>query len=206
MLQIEKLEFCCYAAAHFQEEAISKMRQLRVVTCVVGLMALMMANAALAQGPPPMPKAGPEHQRLQYFVGQWKDEGEMKAGPFWPGGKFSSIDEAHMVGDFFLVTTSKGTGPMGPMIEEAIIGYDAKKKVYTYDDFTNTGEHVRSTGQVSGKTWNWTSEDEIGGKVMKTKFVLNEVSPTSYTYKLDYSVDDGKTWATMFDGTATKVK
>ena len=78
------------------------MRQIRVVACVVGLMALMVANVALAQGPPPMPKAGPEQQRLRYFVGQWKHEGEMKAGPWGPGGKFTSTETASMLGDFFL--------------------------------------------------------------------------------------------------------
>jgi len=32
------------------------------------------------------------------------------------------------------------------------------------------------------------------------------VSATSYTYKLDMSSDNGKTWANMFEGKATKVK
>jgi hypothetical protein len=40
----------------------------------------MLIGVALAQAPPPMPKPGPEHHRLKYFVGQWKDEGEAKPG------------------------------------------------------------------------------------------------------------------------------
>jgi hypothetical protein len=159
-----------------------------------------------AQAPPPMPKPGAEQQRLRYFVGNWKSEGEMKPGPYGPGGKFSSMDEAHMLGDFYVVTNSKGTGPMGPMTEVAILGYDAKQKAYTYDAFNSMGEHERSTGHVSGKTWTWTSEEEMGGKVMKGKFVLNEVSATSYTFKFDMSTDNGKTWANMMEGKSTKVK
>ena len=182
------------------------MRHIRVVACVLGLMAVMVANVALAQGPPPPPKPGPEQQRLHYFVGQWKNEGEMKASPWGPAGKFSSMDEAHMLGDFFLVTNSKGTGPMGPMTEMATMGYDAKQKAYTYDAFNSMGQHEKSTGHVSGKTWTWTSDEDMGGKVMKMKFVLNEVSATSYTYKLDLSSDMGKTWANMMEGKATKVK
>ena len=38
---------------------------------------------AAAQGQQP-PKPGPEHQRLAYFVGKWKAEGEMKPGPWDP--------------------------------------------------------------------------------------------------------------------------
>jgi hypothetical protein len=169
-------------------------------------MAVVVANVALAQGPPPMPKAGPEQQRLHYFVGQWKHEGEMKASPWGPAGKFTSTEDAHMLGDFFVVMHSKGTGPMGAMTEEAIIGYDAKEKAYTYDDFTSMGQHEKSTGHVSGKTWTWTSDEEMGGKIVKGKFVLNEVSATSYTYKFDMSTDNGKTWANMMEGKATKAK
>jgi hypothetical protein len=169
-------------------------------------MAVMVANVALAQAPPPMPKAGPEQQRLHYFVGNWKSEGEMKASPFGPAGKFSSMDEARMLGDFYVVTNSKGTGPMGPMTEVAILGYDAKLKAYTYDDFNTIGQHEKATGHVSGKTWTWTSDEEMGGKVMKGKFVLTEVSPTSYTFKFDMSTDNGKTWANMMEGKSTKVK
>jgi hypothetical protein len=169
-------------------------------------MAVMVANVALAQGPPPMAKAGPEQQRLQYFVGNWKSEGDMKSGPFGPGGKFSSLDEAHMLGDFYVVTHSKGSGPMGAMDELSSIGYDAKQKAYTYDAFNSMGQHERATGHVSGKIWTWTSDEEMGGKMVKGKFVLTEVSPTSYTYKFDTSTDKGKTWANMMEGKATKVK
>ena len=182
------------------------MRQIRIVACVLGLVAVMVANAALAQGPPPMPKAGPEQQRLQYFVGEWKHEGEMKASPYGPGGKFTSTEDVHMLGDFWVVFHAKGTGPMGAMEELSSIGYDPKLKAYTYDDFNSMGQHVKSTGNVSGKTWTWTSNEEFDGKKMMGKFVLTEVSPTSYTFKFDMSTDNGKTWANMMEGKATKVK
>lgn len=92
------------------------------------------------------------------------------------------------------------------MEELSAIGYDPKQKAYTYDDFNSMGQHEKSSGHVSGKTWTWTSDEEMGGKVVKGKFVLNEVSATSYTYKLDLSSDNGKTWANMMEGKATKVK
>jgi hypothetical protein len=182
------------------------MRQIRVVAFVVGLMAVTVANAALAQGPPAAPKPGPELQRLLYFAGQWKHEGEMKSGPFGPGGKFTSTEDVHMLGDFWAVFHSKGTGPMGAVEELYAIGYDPKQKAYTYDAFNTLGQHDKSSGHVSGKTWTWTSDEEMGGKVMKGKFVLNEVSPTSYTYRFDMSTDNGKTWANMLEGKATKAK
>jgi hypothetical protein len=173
----------------------------RVAICLVFLLA-----TALAQGPPPMPKPGPEHQRLKYFVGQWKHEGDMKPGPFGPGGKITTTDDAHMLGDFFVVIDSKGTSPMGSMTEMAVLGYDPKEKTYTYEAFNTMGQHERSTGSVSGDTWTWINDEEMGGKTMKGKFILKEVSPTSYTYRFDMSLDDGKTWTNAMEGKATKVK
>jgi len=181
------------------------MRQIRVVACVLGLMAVMVTNAALAQGPPPPPQAGPEHQRLHYFVGKWQHEGEMKPGPFGPGGKFTTTEDVHMLGDFFAIFHSTSTGAMGGMEELYALGYDPKLKAYTYDSFNNMGQREKSTGHVAGKIWTWTSDEEMGGKVMKGRFVLTEVSPTSYTYKFDMS-SDGKTWEKGFEGKATKVK
>jgi len=173
----------------------------------IGMICLMMVvGAALAQAPPPMPKPGPEHQRLKYFTGQWKHEGDMKPGPFGPGGKFSSTEDAKMLGDYYVVMNSKGTMPMGPVSEVAIIGYDPKQKAYTYDAFNTMGQHDHSTGQVSGDTWIWTSEEEMGGKMMKGKFIIKEVSPTSYTYRFDMSTDDGNTWTSLVEGKATKLK
>jgi len=95
---------------------------------------------------------------------------------------------------------------MGVMKEVAVIGYDPKEKVYTYDSFDSMGMHELSKGTVSGPTWTWLSpEQDMGGKKVKGRFILNEVSPTSYTYSYDMSTDGGA-WANVMEGKATKVK
>jgi Protein of unknown function (DUF1579) len=170
----------------------------------VSCLAVLISTLALAQqGPPPMPKPAPEHQRLHYFVGTWHNEGEMKPGPMGPGGKFTSTDHNQMVGPFFLVLRSDGTGPMGPMKDVAVMGYDAKEKVYTYDGFNSMGLHEISKGSINGKTWTWTSIEDMGGKKVQTRFILTEVPPTSYTYKFDVS-EDGQKWDNVMEGKATK--
>lgn len=175
----------------------------RMVT--VAMFAAVFAGVVLAQAPP-MPKPQPEHQKLQYFVGEWKSEGEMKPGPFGPGGKFTSTDHNQMIGDFFLVMHSEGSGPMGPMKEVAVMGYDADGKKYTYDGYSSMGAHETSTGTMSGDTWTWMSpEQEMGGKKVKGRFILTQVSPTSYTYTFDSSVEGGP-WTKVMEGKATKVK
>lgn len=167
----------------------------------------LFACVAFAQAPPQMPKPGPEHKRLQYYVGEWKNEGEMKASPMGPAGKFTGTDRNQMLGDFFLAmhSDSQMPAPMGVVKSVAVLGFDPKAKVYTFDGFDTTGMHGKSTGTVSGSVWTWNAEEEMGGKKFKGRFTAKEVSPTSYTYKYEMS-EDGKTWKSVMEGKATKVK
>ncbi len=178
---------------------------MKRMAAVVWMVFTLFGGLLVAQAPP-MPKAAAEHQRLHYFVGEWKNEGNMKASPWGPGGKFAGTDHDMMLGDFFLVLHTDGTSPMGAMKGVAVIGYDLKEKVYTYDSFDSMGMHELSKGTISGSTWTWLSpEQDMGGKKVKGRFILNEVSPTSYTYSYDMSTDGGA-WANVMEGKATKVK
>jgi hypothetical protein len=65
------------------------------------------------------------------------------------------------------------------------------------------GEQVSSTGTLESDTWNWTSEQKMHGQVMKSRFVVKQVSPTSYTYRFDMA-PAGQELATVMEGKATK--
>jgi hypothetical protein len=49
----------------------------------------------LAQTPPAPPKPGPEHKKLEYFVGKWAGESEIKANAFVPAGKTVGTSHRH---------------------------------------------------------------------------------------------------------------
>lgn len=166
---------------------------------------LLAVVSAFAQAPPAQPKPGPEALRLRYFVGDWKSEGELKANPFSPAGKFKGTDHNVMLGNFFMVMHSDGTGPMGHQKELSVMGYDPEEKVYTFHSFTTMGEHESSKGTVQGKDWTWTSDFKMQGKSMKGRFTLKETSPTSYTFREEISTD-GRSWTNILEGKATKVK
>src|SRR5947209_17657756 len=69
--------------------------------------ALLCAVLAAAQDSPQVPKPAPELQKLNYFNGTWKMEGDMKPSPFGPGGKFTGTEHNEwMAGKFFLVSHS----------------------------------------------------------------------------------------------------
>src|SRR5215471_4069108 len=159
---------------------------------------------AIAQNPPPMPKPGPEQKSLDYFAGNWSLTGDIKPGPMGAGGKFTGTEHVEwMPGGFFLVSHSQGSSPMGKESGLAVYGYDTEKKVYTYDEFSSTGENVHATGTFDGKTWNWTSESTVQGKPMKGRFVVTPTSRTAYTFKFDIS-QDGTNWTPIMEGSGRK--
>ena len=95
------------------------------------------------------------------------------------------------------------TTSMGASKALGVMGYDPESKMYTYQEFDSTGETFMAKGSVSGDTWTWNSESMMGGKMMKTRVMIKEVSKTEYNFKMESS-QDGKTWATGFESTFTK--
>lgn len=167
--------------------------------------ATFFAGLAAAQDATQMPKPGSEQKRLQYFVGTWKSEYDLKPGAMGPGGKMTNTDQSEMMpGGFFLVTHTDGSGAMGELKELALMGYDTRIGKYTYDAFNNFGEAEHFTGVVEGGTWTWMSESTMGGKTTKMRFTAKEVSPTTYTMK--FEMGSGGDWTTVMEGKATKAK
>jgi Protein of unknown function (DUF1579) len=166
----------------------------------------LFAAAAATRAQMEMPKPGPELKKLGYFVGDWTEEGDIKPGPMGPGGKMTITEHGQwMDGGFFLVLHSEFKSSMGSGSGIAFMGYDPGDKVYTYDEFNSLGEAEHSKGTVDGDTWTWTADEKMGGQVMKGRFTMKTLSPTSYSFKFDMS-PDGSNWNTVMDGKATKVK
>ena len=152
-----------------------------------------------------MPEPAPELKKVEYFVGKWTWEGDMKPGPAGPGGKMSMIERNQwMDGGFFLTMRSEfKIANLGSGSGMAFMGYDTARKVYTYDEFNSMGESQHSTGTVDGDTWTWSGEQRMRGSTTKTRFTVKILSPTSYTFKFEMS-PDGNNWSTVMDGKATK--
>jgi hypothetical protein len=176
----------------------------RFAFVVAGAVLLAHAAAVFAQKPE-MPKPGPEHQRLGAFVGTWTFEGEMKPGPMGPGGKLTGTDRIDWVpGNFFVQRLYEGKSPMGEMKGLEIMGYDAAKKVYTFDAFDNMGMRGSGTMTVKGSTWSVSGTATMGTNVLHDRCTLDfGAGNTTLTVKCEGSTD-GKSWAPTFEGKATK--
>jgi hypothetical protein len=154
----------------------------------------------LAQAPPAPPMPGPEHKKLEYFVGKWTGEGEIKANEFVPAGKSVGTETATLgPGGFYVETRSDS--PSGTRL--AIVGYDSQAKVYTSYYANSVGLVGVGTGTVNGNTWTWMVEDKYAGISVKGRTTITILSPTQYTTK--YEMADGKGgYTTIVEGKATK--
>jgi hypothetical protein len=170
-------------------------------------LAVTSCVASLGSQAPPQ-KPGPEHKKLDYFVGKWTSTGEMKASPVGPGGKMTTRDTCEWFqGGFAVVCHSEGTGPTGPIKGIGIMGYSPEEKKYTYYGVDNTAMSMGTIpkGTVEGSTWTYADSGTMGGQPYQSRFVMNIVSPTSYTFKWEMLGADKK-WMPILEGTATKTK
>lgn len=173
--------------------------------CFAVLAPFVFSAFAFGQGPQ-MPKPAPELKKLDYFVGSWKTEADMKPNPYGPGGKITGSDKVQwMEGNFFLIVHSRFSGSMGSGLELAAMGYDPAKKVYTYNSFNSMGERDSATGTVEGDTWTWNSDPAASMNGMKWRFTQKILSPSSYSMKFEVS-PDGSAWSTVMEGKATKME
>ena len=166
---------------------------------------LVVIPIALAQAPE-APKPGPEHEKLGYFVGKWTSEGEMKETPFGPGGKMTSSDDCRWFdGKFAVVCHASGTSPAGPVKSIGIMSYSVDEKAYTYYGLESTGMVMTTVplGTITGDTWTYADESKMGGKTVKSRYVLKVLSPTSYTWTWDLLGEDGN-WSNVAKGKSVK--
>ncbi len=152
------------------------------------------------------PDAGPELKRLGWLVGSWKLDGESKGSPLLPAGKISAtLDGQWFSGGSQLVCLYNVMYPNGPAQELSVYGYDSEAKAYWNYDMDSTG--LNSFGKVIIQETGWTHvwDFKVGGKSVKMRLVLFDITPNGCAWKNDYSMA-GSPWTLFAEGKAIKVK
>ena len=157
---------------------------------------------SLAQAPPEGPTPGPEHKRLEYFLGTWKIEYELKPNGYMPAGK-GVITQTNTLGPGGFSVEIRAEGANYPRTD-GIIAYDSHANVYTEFYASSAGLVGTCTGTVDGNTWTWMVEDKWLGKAVKGRTTITMLSASQYTSKYEMLDANGR-YVTILEGTATKV-
>jgi hypothetical protein len=122
-------------------------------------------------------------------------------------GLTSQDDCQWFEGKFAVICNGQGKGPMGPTKNLGILGYNPEEKVYTYYGLDNSAMTMMSIprGTISGDTWTYDDESKMGGQRIKSRFVIKQLSPDSYTFKWELQ-GEGGAWNTVMEGKSTRKK
>ena len=182
--------------------ALSKEKRMSIRSSAAVILSCGFIALSLAQAPPEPPKPGPEHKKLEYFVGTWKVEIEVKANDYMPAGK-SVITSTCTLGPGGFFVEVRGEGEKYPTTH-AITAYDSQAKLYTTFYASSAGLVGGGTATVDGSTWTWTLEDKWFGQAFKGRTTVTAKSASQYTTKYEY-LDPNGGYVTIVEGTATKV-
>jgi hypothetical protein len=154
------------------------------------------------------PKPDPALEKLQILVGHWTAEGEYKAGPLGPGGKFTGEYIGQMIlGGFFFQGQETQKGTLGEKQILDIEWYDPLSKNFASSVYQSDGSALLGlVATVSGNTVTWAGKFVFAGKqyLIKTPMVV-EPGLMSATAGAKISVD-GNTWIPFMEAKYTKVK
>src|SRR5262252_5008329 len=119
-----------------------------------------------------MSRARPEElKKLDLFAGEWNSEATVRGAPGSSDVKYMSTGHGEwMEGGFFLVEhwEFELDGVKGK--ELSIKGYDAERRVYTYNAFTSHGESFYDRGTLDGNMWTWLRDEIRDGELTKGRY------------------------------------
>ena len=168
--------------------------RIKVVTVMVSLLGLT-GVVTIARAQP-----APEQKKLDYFVGKWRLEVDVKASANSPASKASGMEDCELFANTHVVCRSESTGPAGLYKSMRLISYVPTLKQYASYTIDSIGYASLSLGQVHGTTWTFTAD--YGSA--KTRYTM-KTAKDSYSAVSEYAGADGK-WTTVSAVNSTRAK
>ncbi len=146
-----------------------------------------------------LPKAGPEHQRLEIFIGKWINQGHTIASADAPEVSILTSDVYEwMPGGFFVLHTAYGRIGNLDVGGTEILGYNVTTQQYRSYFFDSQGNISTHELTVSGDTWKWS------GELTRCTAVFTDHGKTQTAHH--ERLDEHGGWVPAMDVTLTKVE
>ena len=150
--------------------------------------------------------AGPELRELDWLVGRWAIEGQSRtASALGPAGvSMLAMNCRWLVGGTNLFCTVDGMLPGGPYHDVMVHTYDTATRTFRGFDADSTGMTV-PFGLVIGKgSWVYTYDLRIGGKPVRMRMTLFDLSQNGCSYSQAVSTSGGP-FVVVSEGTGRRL-
>ena len=174
---------------------------MKRIVFVAGLVIAVLTVGLLAQTAAPKP--GPEHQKLNIWVGDWTSEGESQATPLGPARKYVGKATVRPILNGFFV---EWRGQSGDSSWNEVDGYDALNKTYFWTGFSDDGSFNSVTYTIDGTKVKYSGTLILGDKQYRIRGTMEFGSDfMSCVDKQEVSAD-GRTWMPNFQLKMVKIK
>ena len=177
------------------------MKRVAIALAFVGT---LLPVALRAQSPP---TPGPEHKKLEIWVGDWTSEGRDYATPLGPAGSSSGkVAVRSILGGFSVQFDGEWKSAAGVGRWHEFDGYDPATKKYMWFASDSFGGLQMVTYTIDGTNVVYDGTTVAGGKRYPIKgTVVFAPDFKSYVEKREVSLD-GRTWMPLWESKATKTK
>jgi len=166
---------------------------------------LARAEEQAAGTPPPIPKPGENHKKLDWLVGTWDVAENFAKSEMGPGGAGKGVDTVSWtLGGMWLTSSYSSDGPMGHYEGHGMLTWDENKKTYVSYWFDVFGGHSELAGDWQGDSLVVTSQEySMEGHKWVERHTYKKVSDKQLDFKVELN-QDGKGFATFMESTSKK--
>jgi hypothetical protein len=170
------------------------------------LAASLLALALLATAASAADAPGPDHARLEFFVGRWKTTGEARESPLGPAGRFTEDATcAWFSGNYTVVCKTRGRGPAGPVEGLGIVGWSGEERIYLYYavDASPVAQADVPRGTYADGTWTFEGDARRDGRTVRVRRVVRRTGKDAYATTWSVRGPDGK-WTDVMAATSVR--
>lgn len=161
------------------------MRLFGSLVAIVGLSCLFPTVGASQVGPRP-----PEVERLQFYVGNWSETGEMRDGPDKPFEEISGSETCRWsAGGYAVLCEEKTEGPGGGWEGVYILSYDAAAGQYHVRGTEKPGIDMHAVGRLDGDRWIWLTDPAPDGSRARYTFAPADAGARTLTVEVGAGED-----------------
>lgn len=162
------------------------MHLFRSVVAIVGL-SLMLPKVAASQ----VESRPAEVQRLQFYVGDWDEAGEMRDGPDTPFKEIAGGETCKWsAGGYAVLCEERTEGPGGGWEGVYILSYDAAGGQYHVYGTEKPGSNMHAVGRLDGDRWVWVTDPASDGS--RVRYTFAPAGAGARTLTVDVGV--GEDW------------